>query len=127
MEMFCGNPAAALDLFRRAQRLSPRDPRGWFIAAGIGFVHFLQNEFDEAASWTQKALIQNPRFGSALRVRAAALAKLGQRKKAADVIREVLKIEPQLTLPKLRGRTTFLEDSAWAKYEEALRLAGLPE
>jgi tetratricopeptide (TPR) repeat protein len=127
MEMFCGNPAKALELFRRAQRLSPRDPRGWFMAAGIAFVHFLENRFTEAASWTQKALIQNPRFGSPLRVRAAALAKLGQREKAAEVIREVLKIEPQLTLSKLRGRTTFLEESAWTKYEEALRLAGLPE
>jgi hypothetical protein len=42
-------------------------------------------------------------------------------------MREVLKLEPQLTLSKLRARMGFMEESVWNKYADALRLAGLPE
>jgi hypothetical protein len=52
---------------------------------------------------------------------------LGRAEEAEAVVQEILKIEPDLTLAKLRARTMFLEDSYWSCFSEGLRDAGLPE
>jgi hypothetical protein len=46
---------------------------------------------------------------------------------AAQVMQELLKIEPHLTLTKLRWRLRHMDKSALNQFSEALRLAGLPE
>src|SRR5215471_14926170 len=121
------NPKEGLELFRRAERLSPRDPRGWLISSGVAAAHYWEDRFDEAVSSAQKALIRNPRFSMALRTLAASLAKLGKADEAAAVMREILDIEPGLTVAKLRARLMFLGDWCWSRYSEGLRSAGLPE
>lgn len=128
IELVLGNTDKALELLLRAERLSPRDPRGWFIVGGgTAYAHFAAGRYDESIAAANKALIQNPRFALALRFLAASLAKLGRWDAAAQAIREVLDIEPQLTLNKLRTRAMFMDTNAWNKYSEALRLAGLPD
>jgi tetratricopeptide (TPR) repeat protein len=121
------NPIKALELFRRAERLSPRDPRGWFIAAGMVHAHYIAGQFDEAVTWAKKALAQNPRYAIALRYLAASLAKLGKSEDTAEVMRDIRRYEPQLTLSLLRKRLMFMEESVWQKFADGLRLAGLPE
>jgi len=121
------SPKRGLELFLRAERLSPRDPRGWFISTGLSAAHYYEDRFDEAALWAQKALLQNPRFAIALRFLAASLARQGEADKAAVVVREMLDIEPELTLTKLRARLMFLSDWCWSRYSDGLRCAGLPE
>jgi len=127
IETFYGNRSKALELFDLAERLSPRDPRAWFAATGRAFICLTENCFSEALSWAQKALIQNPRFALALRVRAASLALLGQHENASAALREALKVEPHVTISEIRSRTMFLDEDLWNKYSEGLRLAGLPE
>jgi tetratricopeptide (TPR) repeat protein len=126
-EMMLGNHGKAIELCHRADRLSPRDPRAWFIATGLGFAHFYEGCFDEAKSWAEKALVQNPRFAVALRCLAVSLAKLGQREKATAIVRQMLKIEPQFTLSGFRSQLRVLDDSQGNRYLDALRLAGFPE
>jgi TolB-like protein len=121
------DPAAALGLLRRAERLSPRDPRAWIMAAHGAFAHFVKGEFRDAASLAKKALAQNPRSARALRLLAASLAKLGERDQAAAAIEKILAIEPQLTISKLRLRLRHWPENAWNSYSEGLRLAGLGE
>src|SRR5262249_39315679 len=36
LEMIAGNEGQAIELYHRADRLSPRDPRAWLIATGLG-------------------------------------------------------------------------------------------
>jgi hypothetical protein len=48
-------------------------------------------------------------------MRAATLGRQGEADKAAAVMRELLHIEPELTLTKLRARLTFLERLAGAR------------
>jgi len=74
-----------------------------------------------------KSIGPKPPRRPALRFLAASLAKLRQRDKAAEAMREMLKLEPQLTLSKLRARTMFFDESVWNKLADGLRLAGLPE
>jgi tetratricopeptide (TPR) repeat protein len=89
--------------------------------------YYLEGNLEEAALWARKALVQNPRFAIAQRYLAASLAKLGQREQASQVMRDILKNEPQLTLRLLRSRLMFLHESGWEKFSDGLRLAGLPE
>ena len=127
IEAALGNAGKSLELLGRAERLSPRDPRGWFITGGGVLAYFAEGRFDEAVAACKKALIQNPRFTGSLRVLAASLVKQGRLNDAAEVVREVLNIEPQLTLTKLRARSMYMEENIWNDYSAALRLAGLPE
>jgi TolB-like protein len=127
IEANSGKTDEALELLFRAARLSPRDPRGWFITSKMAWTYTVGGQFDEAISAANKVLNQNPRSAYALRFLAASLAKQGRLDRAAAAIREVLSIEPRLTLAKLRARLMFIEETVWYEYSAALRLAGLPE
>ena len=127
IEAILNEPAKALDHLRRADRLSPRDPRTWFIATGMGMAFYIADQFDEAIVWLRKALAQNPRSAIALRLLAASLTHLGQKDLAGDVIQQLLKIEPHLTISSLRARFQVVDKNIWEKFSEDLRRSGLPE
>jgi tetratricopeptide (TPR) repeat protein len=121
------NFSGGKDLLARAHRLSPRDPRAWFTVHGMSIACLGEGQFEEGASWARKALSQNPRFTGAIRMLAANLAHLGQVDAGREAIAENLRIEPGLTIGKLRGRRMSMHDGLWEKFAEGLRLAGLPE
>src|SRR5262245_6220770 len=121
------NPERALQLLQRAQRLSPRDPRAWSMATAAALAHFVEERFGQSASEAKRALAQNPRYAIALRLLAASLAKIGDLNQAAETMKKVLEIEPQLTASKLRARLPFMPQAIWANLSEGLRLGGLPE
>lgn len=125
-EVHLGNSERSIELCARAERLNPRDPRGWMIATSLGIAYFAQQRFEQAATCFERALVYRPRFTIALRDLAASYAMLGEKEKAAAIIQEVLKVEPQLTITKLRERTRFYAEN-WQGFTEGLRLAGLPE
>lgn len=126
-EVFLGNSVRALEMLQRAERLSPRDPKAWYSAAAAALAHFVGEGYEEAATAAKKALAQNPRFAPTLRVLAASLARVGNKEGAAQAMRELLSIEPDLTLGKLRARLTHMETGALSRFAGALRLAGLPD
>jgi len=102
----------AEELFRRAERLSPRDSREWLPSAGLGYVYYMKEDFASAVAHCEKAVANNPRSATALRFLAASLAKAGQRAKAAEIIVEILRIEPHLTVSSLRARLANQPDAA---------------
>jgi TolB-like protein len=128
IENFIGNTAKGYELIGRAQRLSPRDKRAWLMATAMATGCMQDRHFEEAIGWAEKALVQNPRFASLFRILAAAHALLGNREKAAKFVHELMKVDPQLTVSRLRDRVPFaLNEPLWKMYSEGLRLAGLPE
>jgi Flp pilus assembly protein TadD len=127
IELNLGNIGNALALLLRAERLRPRDPRGWFITLGIAAGYLQTGRFDEAISSCRSTLNQNPRNTMVLRMLAACLVKQGRKSEAAQVAREVLALEPQLTLAKLRARSAFMNTEFWNEYLAALQGAGIPE
>jgi TolB-like protein/Flp pilus assembly protein TadD len=126
IEAFLGNYDIALELLLRAERLGPRDPRGWFVKTELAFAYYLAGRQDEAASMAERVLNQKPRFGMAFRIIAASSVKRGRQREAEDAVRRALEIEPQLTLTRLRPRV-MANESDWLQYSSDLRRAGLPE
>jgi TolB-like protein len=127
IEAYSGNFAKGKELLVHAQRLSPRDPRAWFTAAGLAIANLGEGQFAEGAAWALKALAQNPRYTVAMRLLAANLANVGQVGSAGGAIDDMLRIEPDLTLQKLRKRLIYMDESLWRKLSHGLRLAGLSD
>jgi TolB-like protein len=121
------NPKAALQLLQRAERLSPRDPRAWSMATAQALAHFVEENYEQSANCAKKALAQNPRFAIALRLLAASQARTGALDQAAETMKKVLEIEPQLTTSKLRARLPFMPQNIWMNLAGGLILAGMPE
>ena len=126
-EVVLANPDKALELLARAERLSPRDPRAWFMATAAALAYLSEGRFDDAVAKATTALAQNRRSAQALRILAVSLAKVGDREGAAEAIQEVLKIEPQLTASRLRARLPFMPETLWNCMAEGLHIAGLPD
>jgi TolB-like protein len=127
IEMTSGNPAEGLELLRRADRLSPRDPTGWLLAGGVSLAYYLEDKFEDSILWSQKALAQNPNYVVAVRLLAANYARLGEADRATEWVQKLLKGDPTLTISKQRSRMMFMDTAVWQKLADGLRLAGLPE
>jgi Flp pilus assembly protein TadD len=56
-EAMSRNPDKAIELLRRAQRLSPRDPRGWLTASMLSLAYLTEGQFEEAASSAKRPLM----------------------------------------------------------------------
>jgi len=97
------------------------------LGGGTAYAYFALGKFDASASACKRALILTPRYALALRTLAACLIKQGRPDEAAEIMREVLNIEPHLTLTKLRARSMQVEENIWNSFAAALRVAGLPE
>src|SRR4030095_8497349 len=106
---FLANPTKARERLARAERLSPRDPKAWYMAAAAALAHFVAGQFDLAIASARKALAQNPRFAPTLRVLAASLARLGDIDGAGRAVRELLGLEPHLTVQILRARMAHMD------------------
>jgi hypothetical protein len=62
-----------------------------------------------------------------MRLLAANLANLGETGAPSQAVADMLRIEPDLTMRKLRARLAYMHESLWDNLSRGLRLAGLPE
>jgi len=127
IEAMRGNQAVGRAMIERAQRLNPRDPRGWFASGALAICAVLDENFAEAANWAEKALAQNRRFAVALRVLIVALVKTGDRERAMQTARELLKVDPAFTISGFLSRIPFPVQSMSRIYRETLKAAGVPD
>jgi TolB-like protein len=127
IEIMRGNQGEGRTMIERAQRLSPLDPRGWFTSGAMAIAAIADENYPQALRWAETALTQNRRFAVALRVLIVALVKLGQSDRAGQIARELLKVEPELTISGFFRRIPFPRDTMATNYSDALRAAGVPE
>ena len=123
-----GEPEVAIEHLARAMRLSPLDPYIASIQAATAHAHFFAGRSDEASSWARMALRERPDSHTELRIAAASNALAGRVEEAKKAMARLRQIDPALCVSNLRdvlGPYRRAEDLA--RYEEALRKAGLPE
>ena len=126
IETMCGNQSADREMVVRAQRLNPRDPRGWLMSGVMAIAAVIDGNYAEALRWAEQALGQNRRFAVALRVAAVAYVKLGQQDRARHAVQQLLQIEPELTISGFLARVPVPLESMAKTYADALKVAGLP-
>jgi len=124
---YLGDPEAAIERLTRSLRLSPRDPSLNTMYAAIGFSHFVAGRYDEAASWSERAIRQGPNFLPALRNAATSYALAGRMDEARRALVRLLEVDPGCRLATLREQVQLQRPEDFARYAEGLRRAGLPE
>jgi TolB-like protein/class 3 adenylate cyclase len=120
-------PEAAIEALERARRLSPFDPYSFFYASNIAAAHFAARRFEQTIEWADRALHDQPRLVTAMRVKVAALAHLGRLDEARAELSRVLAIYPKLTIAGYREYAHFRAPEVLELFVTGLRLAGLPE
>jgi len=127
MKLCSGEPDTAIKRAAVAVRLSPFDS-GLFLWQSItALAHLCADRYDDATTWVDKALRDQPDYGFALRVAAASHALAGRTTEAHSAITHLLQVDPHLRLSNLGDVMSPLQPADRAKYIEGLRKAGLPE
>jgi TolB-like protein len=128
LKLVLGEPDIAIERVARAMRLSPLDPfmRGWQSVTSIA--HFLSDRYDEALSWAAQAMRPDPDFATPWRVVTASHALAGHKVEAKAACARLRELEPLLRVSNIRDVIApYRLPSYFAKWEEGLRKAGLPE
>jgi len=120
------DPETAIRHFERSLRLSPFDPMAFNCDMGIGSAHFIAGRYEESVAWQERALLAHPESAWIHRNLAPAYALAGQKGKAAESVRELLKAYPGIRISDVTGALAFSQE-VLDRIAEGLRLAGLPD
>ena len=118
---------AAIELFKQALRLSPRDLLRGFCELGLANAYRDLGHPEEALVWAQRAMLSLPRLAGGYRVAAAALVDLGRIDEAKELIAQLLKILPQSCIDAAFLRRQNRNPGTVESWIAALRLVGLPD
>jgi Flp pilus assembly protein TadD len=97
------------------------------MLTGTGCAHFIAGRYAEAISWAEAAARQQPNHCPAIRTLAASSAMAGRQDKAQEAMAHLRKLDPGLRIANLRDLFPLRRVEDFVKWEEGLRLAGLPE
>jgi TolB-like protein/class 3 adenylate cyclase len=127
VNLYLGNLELSITHFAHCMRLSPLDPIGFMMQAGIAFAHFLAHRNDEALSWAERALREKPICHPALRIAAVTNAFAGRMEEAQKIMMRLRQVDPVLRISNLKDKTPLCRSEDMARYVEGMRKAGLPE
>ena len=122
--LFFGSIEDALTYLHRANRLSSGDPGAHFSLTGIGIVHMIRGNYDEALVWAARALASNPNFDPTYWVLIAANAHLGRMDEARRFLENLKRNSPGVTIASIKAAQHARDPSRHAAILEGLRLAG---
>src|SRR5262249_38690211 len=117
----------AIEHFARAMRLNPLNPGRFVTENGIAAAHFLGGRYDDAASWSERALRVQPNYAPAMRIAAASHACAGRLAAAQQAMARMRQLPPDMRVANLAGVGPFRKPADITRYTEGLRRAGLPE
>jgi TolB-like protein/Tfp pilus assembly protein PilF len=124
---FIGQPDVAVEHLERAVRLSPVDPQRPGMLAAIGSAHFAAGRFEVASSLARTALLEQSNNFIAALVAAGANAMTGNLEAATAAMERVRECDPHFRLHKVKSRLPHRQPEVLARWEDALRRAGLSE
>ena len=127
VKLMLGKLDAAVEYEARAMRLSPLDPLMGLMQAATGFAYFWGGHYDEAIWWSQKACLAQPNFPVAWRLLAASAALAGRLDEAQKAKARAMKLDAGFRASNLANYATLRRSEDVARYEQGLRLAGLPD
>jgi tetratricopeptide (TPR) repeat protein len=126
VRVWLGEPEVALERIHRAMRLSPHDSHFGNMRGCAAWAHFMAGRYDEALSGAEAAVREQPSLMFAFCVAAASGALGGRLEAAQKAMAQVRRLDPTLRMSNLRAFFPTRRAEDFARWEEGLRLAGLP-
>jgi TolB-like protein/Tfp pilus assembly protein PilF len=124
---FIGQPDLAIDHLERAVRLSPLDPQRPGMLAAIAAAHFAAGRLDVASSLATKAMLEQSNNFIAALVAAASNGLAGNLEAAKTATELVRSSDPHFRIKNVKYRLPHRQPEVLARWEDALRKAGMPE
>src|SRR5215831_5610929 len=82
----------ARDAFERAIRLSPLDPLSSYFSGGLALVNLASGRYEEALTWADRALHENPNLNNGLRSKIVACVQLGRIDEARKCVGRIVEL-----------------------------------
>jgi adenylate cyclase len=127
LKAFLGDGVDALDDTVKARSLSPLDPWNYYFETLSSSAAFAAGDYREAVRLASSSLRANRMHVSTLRVLAMSHAELGLIEDAREYLKQVLAIEPTLTVSRYLSRSPSEGKRMAEICARALRTSGLPE
>lgn len=128
IRIWLGYPEIAIEHLARAMRLSPLDPAFHAMQAAVASAHFFAGRYDEASSWAERALREQPNNLDVIGLLAMSDALAGRVEKARTGMTRLVQLSPGRRLSNINDRLPpYRRPEDRAKVLEAARKAGLPE
>ena len=110
----------------KALRLSPFDPMNYHPYLALASVYLFTDRFEEAVTYSTKAIQSNPGFSVLHAYLVASYVNLGRFDAARAAAQRLLEIAPAFTIGAF-ARMGFVRQALMDAFVQALRKAGLPE
>jgi adenylate cyclase len=117
----------AIEYFHRVLRLNPLDPEIGFVLSGLALAHLNEGRYEEALSFGQRSLLEEPNGVAAHLQVIICLVQLKRIDEARSVGQRLLAIAPQYSVSRHRNRVALRDPERIAIGCAALRQAGIPE
>jgi adenylate cyclase len=127
LHAFRGEGAPAVRATQRALRLSPLDPLRYYYESLAATAALSAGQYPRAISLAQRSLRANRRHASTFRALAIAQWLSGQAEPARETVRQLLRLEPNLTVRSYRARSPTSGYETGRVWSEALHAAGVPD
>jgi TolB-like protein/class 3 adenylate cyclase len=122
---YCGRWEDGALAAEHALRLSPSDPYSAVYCGVAGYAQFVGRNYEEAIRLARQGIRQRGDFVGAHRVLTAAAGMAGQRDTAEAALRELRRIQPNISLEWIAREIPTRLDSEREHYLEGFRRAGL--
>jgi len=117
----------AVEATEHALRLSPLDPLRYFYESLAATAALSAGRYERAVELARRSLRANRTHTSTLRALAISQMQLGDANGAKETVRELMRLEPTLTVSSYLERSPASGFETGRIWSEALRRAGLPD
>jgi len=121
-----GDGPLAVEKINKALALSPYDPLMYAYSGIAAMAYLADAQYERAAECGLRCTQENATYTSAYRLIAIASTLSGRQEQARSAVRELLRLEPSLTVEKFRKRYPGSASPHAKLYCDALAVAGVP-
>jgi class 3 adenylate cyclase/tetratricopeptide (TPR) repeat protein len=127
LHAFMSEGELAVEATEQALRLSPLDPVKYFYDSLAATAALSAGRYERAIELARRSLRANRTHTSTLRALAISQMRIGDERGAKETVRELLRLEPALTVSKYLERSPASGFETGRIWSEALRHAGMPD